>query len=177
MVEEFLVQREPGNCTLEEEVEQCRLGFDITSITCLDEAAPSPDLQSFVTEKRRTREHRRRHKRPPLITNCMVRFAPSPQGLTRIRSIKSGTLALETFLANEPQPPSALHALANTSARSTPIKWSLSAQAPIRVKMHATTPTPSTPRGAHRGRAHPIIYRPSIPTHAKRLLAHYHGGG
>ena len=43
-VEEFVVQRGPETCTLEEELEQYRLGIDILSITNMDDKIPSQEL-------------------------------------------------------------------------------------------------------------------------------------
>ena len=139
-MEEFMVQWEPEQSNLREALDQYGLGFNITSINSLDEAVSSQDLQPFVTVKRLTRGQRRNIRCSPLTTNCTVRFAPSPQGPTHIRFIEGGTLALETFLATEAQPSSAMPMLASTSARFTLSKQSSSAQAPTRVKIRAKTP-------------------------------------
>ena len=77
-MEEFLAQWEPEQCTLGDALEQYRLGFDITSITSLDDTVPSQVLQLFIASKRLTREQRHANRQPPLITNCIVQFALSP---------------------------------------------------------------------------------------------------
>ncbi len=77
-VEEFLVQWGPEICTLDEAQEQYTLGFDIVSITSLDEEIPTHNLQPFVSVKRLTTQQRRKYKIPPLATRGLVQFAPSP---------------------------------------------------------------------------------------------------
>ena len=147
---------------LAEALEQYSLGFNIVSITSNDDRVPSTDLQPFVSKKRLTTQQRRKYRTPPLDTNCIVQFAPSPQGTAHIRSIKGDILALDTFLATEPQPPQAQPgSLPTSNTRITPIKWSLSAQSPTRTKISAPTPklspktgkpsrrTPPPPRAAN----------------------------
>jgi hypothetical protein len=98
-MEEFMVQWGPEHCTFGEALEQYKLGFDIVSITSLEDTVPTKDLQSFVTDKHPTsRAQRRAHRRPPLTTNCILQFAPSPQGPLHIRSIAGGPHALDAFL-------------------------------------------------------------------------------
>ncbi len=145
-IEEFLVQWGPEHCTFGEALEQYNLGFDIESITSLEDAVSSQDLLPFVAAKRPTRTQRRDLRRQPLTTACVVQFAPSPQGPLHIRSIAGGPQALDIFLEMEPLPSPILPTKVATSERSTPIKWSSSAQAPTRAKLRAVAP-PSPLRG------------------------------
>ena len=46
--EEFLVRREPQTSTFGDALEQCRLGFEVVSVTSLEENMPSDSLQPFV---------------------------------------------------------------------------------------------------------------------------------
>jgi len=71
-VEEFLVQWGPKICTLDEAQEQYTLGFDIVSITNLDEGIPTQDLHPFASVKRLTTQQRRKYKIPPHTTRCLV---------------------------------------------------------------------------------------------------------
>ena len=111
------------------------MGFTIIVIISLDDKVPSTDLPLFVSVKRFTTQQRRKYKTPSLDTECIVQFAPSPQGTAHIRSIAGGNLALDTFLATEPQPQLAQPGPSPSSnKRSTPIKRSSSAQVPTRTK-------------------------------------------
>jgi hypothetical protein len=143
-VEEFLVQWGPEICTLVEAQEQYTLGFDITSITSLDEGIPTQDLQPFVSVKRLTTQQCRKYKTPPPATRCQIQFAPSTKGTAHIRSIQGGPEALDTFLALEPTPtpPPAPPRSATYTARATPIKRSSSTQAPTRIKNERTARHP-----------------------------------
>ena len=150
-VEEFLVQWGPEHCTFGEALEQYNLGFDIVSITSLEDTVPTQNLLPFVAAKRPTSVQRRDHRRPPLTTTCVVQFAPPPQGPLHLRSIAGGPQALDTFLERGPLPPSTLPTRVDISARSTPIKRSSSAQAPTRAKLRAAAPPASPSRGNHHG--------------------------
>ncbi len=77
-VEEYLVEWGPEYCTFGEALEQYYMGFDIESITSIDDSTLSQDVLPFVATKRPTRAQRRSLRRPPLSTNCIVQFAPSP---------------------------------------------------------------------------------------------------
>ncbi len=99
-VEEFLVQWDPEECTLQEAQTQQEQGFVITKITSLDEEIPTPLLEAATATKRPIGRPRVAD-RPPPVTKCRVQFAPSPQGTTHIRTIRGGHEALETFLLNE----------------------------------------------------------------------------
>jgi len=85
-------------------LEQYSMGFNIISIASLDEKVPSTELQPFASVKRLATQQRRKYKTPPLDTNCIVQFAPFPQGTAHIRSIVGEHLALDTFLATDPPP-------------------------------------------------------------------------
>jgi hypothetical protein len=143
-VEEYLVQWGPEHCTFGEALEQYYLGFDIESITSLDDSTRSQDLLPFVAKKRPTKAQRRSLRRPPLSTNCIVQFAPSPQGPLHIRSIAGGAHALEEFLTGETLSLSPLNNLVETTLRSTPIRRSSSAQAPTRTRRNVTA-LPTSP--------------------------------
>jgi len=153
----------PEHCTFGEALEQYNLGFDIESITSLEDTVPTQDLLFFVAAKRPTRAQRRDLRRPPLNTNCVVQFAPSPQGPLHIRSIAGGLQALDTFLEREPLPPPTLPTRLDTSARSTPIKRSSSAQAPTRAKLQAAAPPYLPSEGEPPRRVPPVI--PSSPSY------------
>jgi hypothetical protein len=86
-IDEFLIQWGPEHCTFGEALEQYSLGFDILSITNLEDGVPTQDLLQFVTAKRPTRAQRQEYRRPLFTTPCVVQFAPSPQGPLHIRSI------------------------------------------------------------------------------------------
>ena len=58
-IEESLVRWEPKTCTFGDALDQYRLGFDIVSITSLEENIPSHSLQPFVSAKRLDRVQRR----------------------------------------------------------------------------------------------------------------------
>ncbi len=107
-VEKFLVQWGPEYCTLGEAFDQYYLGFDIESISSLENPTLSKYLLPFVATKRSTRAQRYGLRRPPLSTKCVVQFVPSPQGPLHIRSISGGPQALDDFLTTEPLPPSTL---------------------------------------------------------------------
>ena len=107
-VEEFLVQWDPEECTLQEAQIQQAQGFVITKITSLDEGIPTPLLEA-ATATKRPRGRPRAADRPPPDTKCRVQFAPSPQGTTHIRTIRGGHEALETFLLKEKTQPELLH--------------------------------------------------------------------
>jgi hypothetical protein len=77
-VEEFLVQWGQEHCTFGEALEQYNLGFDIVSITSLDDTVPTQSLLPFVAAKRPTSAQWRELRRPPLTTTCVVQFAPPP---------------------------------------------------------------------------------------------------
>ena len=126
----------------------------------LESTVPSQDLLPFVAIKRPTKELRRSLRRPPLSTNCVVQFAPSPQGPLHIRSIAGGPEALDAFLEREPSAQTTLPTSVGTSPRSTPIKRSSSAQAPTRAKIRAAAPSP--PRSARIGGQPPSS--PARPT-------------
>jgi hypothetical protein len=144
-VKEFLVQWGPEYCTFGNALELYYRGFDIVSISSLENPTLSQDLLPFVATKRPTRAHRRSLRRPPLSTKCMVQFAPSPQGPLHIRSITGGPQALDDFLAKEHLPLSPLHPPVETSSRLTPIRRSSSAQAPTRTKRRGAAPFPPLP--------------------------------
>jgi hypothetical protein len=71
-VEEFLVWWEPQACIFGEALEQYRLGFDITSITNMEDVVPSHAFQPFVSTRRLNWEQRRTLRKPPLSTPCLV---------------------------------------------------------------------------------------------------------
>ena len=161
---------------LAEALEQYSLGFNIVSITSNDDRVPSTDLQPFVSKKRLTTQQRRKYRTPPLDTNCIVQFAPSPQGTAHIRSIKGGRLALDTFLPTEPQPLQAQPgSLPTSSTRMTPIKRSSSAQARTRTKTSAPTPKLSPRQGScPEGPHHPprtsrhVAHNPTSSTQSRK---------
>ena len=103
------------------------------------------------------------YKTPPLTTTCLVQFAPSPQGTAHIRSIKGGSLALDTFLASEPSPPPGRTDKTPANARPTHIKRSSAATAPPRPRKRSATQPPS-PLRAPQARRPP----PSSPARPSR---------
>jgi hypothetical protein len=124
------------------------LGFNIVSITSLDDEVPSSNFQPYVSVKHITTQQRRKYKTPPLTTNYMVQFSPSPQETAHIRSFEDGNLALDTFLAKEPQPQPALPCpLIPSNTRIALIKRSSPAQAPTRIKISAPSPQLSPQKG------------------------------
>jgi hypothetical protein len=133
----FLVQWGPEHCSFGEALEHYKLGFDIVSITSLENSVPTQDLLPFVAAKRPTKEQRRAYRRPPLNTTCVMQVAPSPQGPLHIRSIAGGSQALDTFLEREPIPPPALPTSIGSPSRSTLIKRISSAQALNRAQLRA----------------------------------------
>ncbi len=139
------------------------LGFDIVSITSLEDTVPTQDLLTFVAAKRPNRAQRRAPRRPPLTTTCVVQFAPSPQGPLHTHSIEGGPQALDTFSGRKPLSPPALPTMVGTSARSTPTKRSSSVQAPTLAKLRAKAPPSSPPKGGKSGE-HP----PSSPPRPSR---------
>ncbi len=70
-VEEFLVQREPEKCTLQEAQHQQRQGFVIKSITNLNDGVHTPILLT-PTALKRQRGQPRESERPPPHTKCPV---------------------------------------------------------------------------------------------------------
>ncbi len=74
-----MVQWGPEICILDEAHEQYTMGFNIVSITNLDDGVPTEDLQPFVSVKRLTTQQRRKYKQPPPATRCLLQFAPSPK--------------------------------------------------------------------------------------------------
>ena len=140
LVEEFLVQWDPEDCTLQEALTQQAQGFVITSIHSLDEEIPTPLIQAATAAKRPRGRPREADRLPP-ETKCRVQFAPSPQGPNHIRTIRGGKEALDAFLLTEtkhtPEPP---------PSRNRP-------QAHTRGIQRHTTPTP--PRQPKRARTPP----------------------
>ena len=59
----------------------------------------SPLASIAIFTKRLAREQHGSQRRPPLATNCIVKFASSPHGPINIISVAEGTLALDVFLA------------------------------------------------------------------------------
>ena len=101
-MEEFLVQWDPEDSTLQEAQIQQSQVFVIASITNLDENVPTPLLHAATITKRPRGIPRAADRPPPLFdTMCKVQFAPSPQGPTHIRTIKGNNEALEAFLSTE----------------------------------------------------------------------------
>jgi hypothetical protein len=140
------------------------MGFNIVSITSLDDKVPSMNLQLFVSVKRLTTHQRRMYKTPPLDTNCIVQFAPSPQGTAHIRFIAGGNLALDTFLATKPQPlPAQTGPFISSNSCLTPINQSSSAQAPTRTKSRS----PNSPLSPQTGKL-PRRAPPSSPARPPR---------
>ena len=92
-MEEFIVSWDPEDCTLQEAQQQQLQGFVITFITSLDDMFPTTLLETDTATKR-PRGRPKTADRPPPGTTCRVRFVPSPQGPTHIRSIKVGEAAL-----------------------------------------------------------------------------------
>ena len=137
------------------------MGFDIVSITSLDDGVPLQDLQPLVSVKRLITQQRRKYKVPPPTTRCLIQFAPPPQGTAHIRSIQSGSSALDTLLSTEPQPPPALPRSATYTARITPIKRSSSAQAPTRINIRAERPSSPPLRETLPSRAPPHRPQPA----------------
>ena len=133
-LEEFLVRWEPETCTFGNTLEQYRLGFDILSITYLEENIPSHSLQPFVSEKRLNKVQRRTLRRPSLITRCTVQYAPSLQGPRHIHSIAGVAQALDSFLVIEMLSLSSTDTSAKVEPRPSHIKRSSLAQAPTRTK-------------------------------------------
>ena len=128
------------------------MGFDIESISSLEDSTLTQDLLPFVSNKRPTRAQRRSLRRPPLSTNCIVYFAPSPQGPLNIRSIAGGPHALYDFLTKEPLPLATLTTPVETLLRPTPITRSSSPQAPTRTKRKAAAHHTSPQKGGRNGR-------------------------
>ena len=145
-VEEYLVQWGPEHCTFGEALEQYYLGFDIESISSLDDSTPSQAILPFVATKRATKAQRRSLRRPPLSTICIVQFAQPPQGPLHIRPIAGGTQALDEFLAKKHLPSSTIATPVETLPRPTPFRRSSSAQAPTRTNRKASAP-PTNPLG------------------------------
>ena len=100
MVEEFLVEWDPEDCTLQEALTQQAQGFVINSIHSLDEGVSTPRLQAATAAKRPRGPPREADRLPP-ETRCRVQFAPSPQGPNHIRTIRGGKEALDAFLLTE----------------------------------------------------------------------------
>ena len=168
-VEEFWVRWEPRTCTFGEALEQCRLGFEVTSIRHLEVRVPSHALQRFVIAKRHNRNQRRALRRPPLSTPYIVQFVSSAQGLEHIRTIAGGAQALDAFLAAETQSPPTLDNLTSVKSRSALIKRCSSAQSLTRNKRRAyTPPPPPNPRGVARGRTSPPSLLPGLPRPPRR---------
>jgi hypothetical protein len=140
------------------------MGFDIESISSLEDSTLSRDLLPFVATKRPTRAHRRSLRRAPLSTNCIVQFTPSPQGPLYIRSIAGCPQALDDFLIKEPPPLATLTTPVETLLRPTPIKRSSSAQAPTRTNRKAAAPHPPLPpRGVAGTAGNPPPLHPVLP--------------
>jgi hypothetical protein len=99
-VEEFIIQRDPEDYTLQEAQIKQAQGFCITSITNLDAGVPTPLIQA-ATATKRPRDRPKNLERLPLDTKCSVQFAPSPQGPTHIRTIRGGEVVLDAFLLTE----------------------------------------------------------------------------
>ncbi len=99
-MEEFLVQWDPEDCTLQKAQIQQAKDFVITSITNLDARFPTPLIQAATTTKR-PRGRPKNSERLPPNTKCRVQFAPSPHGQTHIRTIRDGEAALDAFLHTE----------------------------------------------------------------------------
>jgi hypothetical protein len=75
-VEEFLVQWDPKDCTLQEAQQQQSQGFVTTLIPNLDATVPTPLLHT-ATATKRPRGRLRQRTAPP-DTMCKVQFTPSP---------------------------------------------------------------------------------------------------
>jgi hypothetical protein len=156
-VEEFLVQWGPEYCTFGDALEQYYLGFDIVSISSLENSTLSQDLLPFVATKRPTRAQRRSLRRSPLSTNCIVQVAPSPQVPLHIRSIAGGPQALDDFFTKEHLPLSTLLTPIETSSRPTLIRRSSSAQS------EELRHLPPPPRGVAGAAGNPPPLRPVLP--------------
>jgi len=85
-VEDFPVQWDPEDCTLQEAQTQQAQGFVIISITSLDAGVPTPLIQA-ATATKRPRDRPKISERLPPDTKCRVQFAPSSQGTTHICTI------------------------------------------------------------------------------------------
>ena len=106
-MEEFFVQWDPKDCTLQEDQTQQALGFVITAITIFDTGVPTPLIQ-VATANKRPRGRPKTSERIPSDTKFRVQFAPSPQGPTHIRTIRGGDAALYDFLLAETTRPPAI---------------------------------------------------------------------
>ena len=88
-MEEFIVEWNPEDCTLNEAQQQPRQGFVVTSIISLDDGVPTALLET-ATAAKRPKGRPMAADRPPPDTRCRVQFDPSPKGPTHIRTIKGG---------------------------------------------------------------------------------------
>ncbi len=138
------------------------MGFDIKSISSLEDSTISQDLLPFVATKRPTRAQRRSLRRPPLSTSCIVHLAPPPQEPLRIRSIVGGPQALDDFLAKKPLPLATLTTPVETLPRPTPNTRNSSAQAPTLTKRKVAAPH-TTPRGVAGTAGMPLPLHPTLP--------------
>jgi hypothetical protein len=130
------------------------MGFDLVSITSLEENIPSRSLQPFLSAKRLSRAQRRAMRRPPLTTRYTVQYVPSLQSPCPIRSIADGAQALDTFLATKGVYLQAPDAPSKVEPRLPPIKWSSSAQAPTRITRDTHSSSPPR-RGENREQTPP----------------------
>ena len=145
-----IVKWDPEECTLQEAQLQQNQGFEITSIINLNEMITTPTLREATTLKW-PRGRAREAVRNPSSTKCLVQFAlPSPQGLTHIRTIKGGAIALDAFPASITLPtPTTLPAQTRTST-------SLEAQAPPHTTGEDLAPSSPLPQPTTRRRQPPI---------------------
>jgi hypothetical protein len=164
------VQWEQETCTLRKALKQHRVGFDLTSITSLDDEIPSHTLQPFVTAKLSSKEQRRAFKNPPLTTNYIVHLAVSQQGPVHIRSFAAGTQALNSFFAAELQPPSVSYRPGGITSCFPANKPSSLAQASNRTTRRASTSPPSPHMGGTRGHI-PFLSGPTYSPRSHQPLA------
>ena len=146
-MEEFLVQWDPEDCTLQEAQIQQAQGFVITSITNLDARVPTPLIQA-VTATKRPRGKPKKSERLPLDTKCRVQFAPLPQGPTHIRTIRGEEAALDAFLHTETTRPLTPLIGQSEPPGPTPTTRAHRVKAPPRTR-RSRTPPPQPPTQRH----------------------------
>jgi hypothetical protein len=164
-LEEFLVQWDLDDCTLQEVQIQQAQGFVITSIISLDAGVPTPLIQAATATKRPRCKPKTLERLPP-DTRCRVQFAPSTQGPTHIRTIRCGEAALDAFLLAEttrPTPPP-WHI---EPPGPTPTTRSPRMQTPSRTKRRSPTPPPQPPTQRHNPPSSPA--RPPRRVHTDML--------
>jgi len=168
-VEEFLVQWDPEDFTLQEAQQQQLQGFVITSITSLDERVSTTLLEIATTTKRP--RGRPRVADRPFPPKCRVQFAPSPQGPTHSRIIKGGAAALEAFLAIESAPPQSTPPRQQDQPGFNSTFRHRATQPPFPHERRSSSPPP-----AYQTATTAVLSRQAVPPHAHGPTSNHHGG-